>query len=74
MTDAPCSIPAGAGTLVISPGVPQTHSPRMHGVSMRLLRPPTYFDVTDREVEEVASIVPNFYRTRDAQRCTAHDI
>jgi hypothetical protein len=33
-----------------------------------------YFDLTDREVEEVRTIVLAFYQTGHAQRYTAHDI
>jgi dTDP-4-amino-4,6-dideoxygalactose transaminase len=45
-------------------GVPQTHLPWAEELSARLLRLLMYFDLTDQEVEEVASVVLDFYRTR----------
>jgi dTDP-4-amino-4,6-dideoxygalactose transaminase len=57
-----------------SRGVPQTHLPWTEELSARLLRLPMYFDLTERAVEEAASIVLDFYQTRHARRCRAHDI
>jgi hypothetical protein len=50
------------------------HGDRVEELSPRLLRLPMYSDLTDREVEEVASIVLAFYLTRHTRRCIAHDI
>lgn len=44
--------------------VPQTHLPVTEEFSARLLRLPMYFDLTDRDVEDVASSVLAFYRAR----------
>jgi len=41
--------------------------PRTEELSARLLRLPMYFDLNDWEVEEVASTVLDFYRTRHAR-------
>jgi dTDP-4-amino-4,6-dideoxygalactose transaminase len=47
---------------------PQANLKWTDELSARLVRMPMYFDLTDWEVEEVASIVLDFYRTRHAQR------
>ena len=46
--------------------VTQTSLPVTEEVSARLLRLPMYFDLTDRDVDEVASSVLAFYRARHA--------
>ena len=45
-------------------GVSQTSLPVTEDCSARLLRLPMYFDLTDRDVEDVANSVLEFYRTR----------
>jgi dTDP-4-amino-4,6-dideoxygalactose transaminase len=67
-------VPLHSSPFAQSLGVPQTNLPRTDELSARLLRLPMYFDLTDWEVEEVASVVLDFYRTRHARRCIAHDI
>jgi dTDP-4-amino-4,6-dideoxygalactose transaminase len=61
-------VPLHSSPFAQSLGVPQTHLPRTEELSARLLRLPMYFDLTDQEVEEVAGLVLDFYRTRHAQR------
>ncbi|MGH2387712.1 MAG: dTDP-4-amino-4,6-dideoxygalactose transaminase [Chloroflexota bacterium] len=60
-------VPLHSSPFAQSLGVPQTHLPWTEELSARLLRLPMYFDLTDREVDEVAGIVLDFYRTRHAQ-------
>jgi dTDP-4-amino-4,6-dideoxygalactose transaminase len=60
-------VPLHSSPFAQSLGVAQKHLPRTDEVSARLLRLPMYFDLTDREVEEVASIVLDFYQTRQAR-------
>jgi dTDP-4-amino-4,6-dideoxygalactose transaminase len=64
-------VPSHSSPLARPLGVPQGHLPRMDEVRGRLLRFPMYFDLTDEDVEEVASVVLDFYRTRHAQRMDA---
>jgi dTDP-4-amino-4,6-dideoxygalactose transaminase len=61
-------VPLHSSPFAQSFGMPQRHLPNTEELSARLLRLPMYFDLTDREVEEVASVVLDFYRTRHAQR------
>jgi dTDP-4-amino-4,6-dideoxygalactose transaminase len=61
-------VPLHSSPFAQSLGVPQTHLPRTEELSARLLRLPMYFDLTDEEVEEVAGVVLDFYRTRHPQR------
>jgi dTDP-4-amino-4,6-dideoxygalactose transaminase len=61
-------VPLHSSPFARSLGVPQTHLRWTDELSARLLRLPMYFDLTDQEVEEVASRVLDFYRTRHAQR------
>ena len=61
-------VPLHSSPFAQSLGVQQTHLPRTEELSARLLRLPMYFDLTDQEVEEVASLVLDFYRTRHAQK------
>jgi dTDP-4-amino-4,6-dideoxygalactose transaminase len=60
-------VPLHSSPFAQSLGVPQTNLPRTEELSARLLRLPMYFDLTDWEVEEVASMVLDFYRTRHAR-------
>jgi dTDP-4-amino-4,6-dideoxygalactose transaminase len=57
-------VPLHSSPFAQSLGVPQGRLPRTEELSARLLRLPMYFDLTDHEVEEVASAVQDFYRTR----------
>jgi dTDP-4-amino-4,6-dideoxygalactose transaminase len=61
-------VPLHSSPFAQSFGMPQRHLPRTEELSARLLRLPMYFDLTDWEVEAVASVVLDFYRTRHAQR------
>jgi dTDP-4-amino-4,6-dideoxygalactose transaminase len=61
-------VPLHSSPFAKSLGVPQTHLPKTEELSARLLRLPMYYDLTDPEVEEVASSVLDFYRSRHAQR------
>jgi dTDP-4-amino-4,6-dideoxygalactose transaminase len=67
-------VPLHSSPFARSLGVPQTNLPITENLSERLLRLPMYFDLTDQEVEEVASAVLNFYRTRHTRRMRAYDI
>jgi dTDP-4-amino-4,6-dideoxygalactose transaminase len=60
-------VPLHSSPYAQSLGVPHVHLPMTEDLSDRLLRLPMYFDLTDPEVEEVASAVLDFYRTRDDQ-------
>jgi dTDP-4-amino-4,6-dideoxygalactose transaminase len=60
-------VPLHSSPFARSLGIPQTHLPRTEELSARLLRLPMYFDLNDWEVEEVASTVLDFYRTRHAR-------
>jgi dTDP-4-amino-4,6-dideoxygalactose transaminase len=60
-------VPLHSSPFAQSLGIPQTHLPRTEELSARLLRLPMYFDLNDWEVEEVASTVLDFYRTRHAR-------
>jgi dTDP-4-amino-4,6-dideoxygalactose transaminase len=44
--------------------VPQAHLPVTDDTSNRLLRLPMYYDLSDRDVTEVAEAVLGFYRNR----------
>jgi dTDP-4-amino-4,6-dideoxygalactose transaminase len=61
-------VPLHSSPFAKSLGVAQTHLPKTEELSARLLRLPMYYDLTDPEVEEVASSVLDFYRSRHAQR------
>jgi dTDP-4-amino-4,6-dideoxygalactose transaminase len=67
-------VPLHSSPFAQSLGMPLRHLPWTEQLSARLLRLPMYFDLTDWEVEEVASSVLDFYRTPHTRRCTAHDI
>jgi len=58
-------VPLHSSPFARSLGVPQASLPVTEDSSSRLLRLPMYFDLTDREVAEVASCVLDFYRNRD---------
>jgi dTDP-4-amino-4,6-dideoxygalactose transaminase len=60
-------VPLHSSPFAQSLGIPQTHLPRTEELSARLLRLPMYFDLNDSEVEDVASTVLDFYRTRHAR-------
>jgi dTDP-4-amino-4,6-dideoxygalactose transaminase len=60
-------VPLHSSPFAQSLGIPQTRLPRTEELSARLLRLPMYFDLNDWEVEEVANMVLDFYRTRRAQ-------
>jgi dTDP-4-amino-4,6-dideoxygalactose transaminase len=60
-------VPLHSSPFAQSLGVPEQHLPRTDELSARLLRLPMYFDLTDQEVEEVASLVLDFYRTHHAR-------
>jgi dTDP-4-amino-4,6-dideoxygalactose transaminase len=60
-------VPLHSSPFAQSLGIPQTHLPWTEDLSARLLRLPMYFDLNDWEVEEVASTVLDFYRTRHAR-------
>jgi dTDP-4-amino-4,6-dideoxygalactose transaminase len=60
-------VPLHSSPFAQSLGLPQKHLPRTDEVSARLLRLPMYFDLTDQEVDEVASLVLDFYQTRHAR-------
>jgi dTDP-4-amino-4,6-dideoxygalactose transaminase len=59
-------VPLHSSPFAQSLGVPPTHLPVTDELSARLLRLPMYFDLTDRDVEEVANSVLDFYRARHA--------
>ncbi len=61
-------VPLHSSPFARSLGVPLAHLPRTEELSARLLRLPMYFDLTDQEVEEVASVVLDFYRTYQVQK------
>lgn len=60
-------VPLHTSPFARSLGVPQQSLPRTEELSTRLLRLPMYFDLTDQEVEEVAGVVLDFYRTHHGQ-------
>ena len=55
-------VPLHSSPFARSLGVPQVSLPVTDDVSSRLLRLPMYFDLTDREVAQVAGAVLDFYR------------
>lgn len=57
-------VPLHSSPFARSLGVPQASLPVTEDSSSRLLRLPMYFDLTDREVAEVAGSVLDFYRNR----------
>jgi dTDP-4-amino-4,6-dideoxygalactose transaminase len=57
-------VPLHSSPFARSLGTPQTNLPVTDELSARLLRLPMYFDLTDWEVEEVANLVLDFYRSR----------
>jgi dTDP-4-amino-4,6-dideoxygalactose transaminase len=57
-------VPLHSSPVARSLGTPQTNLPITDELSARLLRLPIYFDLTDWDVEEVASLVLDFYQSR----------
>ncbi|KAA1252044.1 dTDP-4-amino-4,6-dideoxygalactose transaminase [Mycobacterium simiae] len=57
-------VPLHSSPFAHSLGMPQRNLPRTDELSARLVRLPMYFDLSDQDVEEVASIVLDFYQTR----------
>lgn len=57
-------VPLHTSPFAHSLALPPKHLPQTEDLSRRLLRLPMYFDLTDPQVEEVASVVLDFYRTR----------
>ena len=57
-------VPLHSSPFARSFGVPQASLPETDDASSRLLRLPMYFDLTDRQVAEVADSVLEFYRNR----------
>lgn len=60
-------VPLHSSPFAQSLGVQQAQLPRTEELSARLLRLPMFFDLTNQEVDEVASLVLDFYETRYAQ-------
>ena len=60
-------VPLHSSPFAQSLGVRQMRLPNTDELSARLLRLPMYFDLTNQEVEEVASLVLDFYETRFAR-------
>ncbi|PBA31088.1 dTDP-4-amino-4,6-dideoxygalactose transaminase [Mycobacterium intracellulare] len=60
-------VPLHSSPFAQSLGVPPKHLPNTEELSARLLRLPMHFDLTDQQIEDVASAVFDFYRTRHAQ-------
>lgn len=60
-------VPLHSSPFARSLGVPQASLPVTEDASSRLLRLPMYFDLTDREVAEIAETVLDFYRNRSSQ-------
>lgn len=60
-------VPLHSSPFARSIGVPQTKLPITEDTSDRLLRLPVYFDLSDREVEEVADRVLDFYSSKDGR-------
>ena len=60
-------VPLHSSPFARSLGTPQTNLPRTEELSARLVRLPMYYDLTDPEVEEVANVVLDFFRTRHGQ-------
>jgi len=58
-------VPLHSSPFARSIGVPQTSLPITDDASSRLLRLPMYFDLTDRDVAEVAAAVLDFYHLKD---------
>lgn len=61
-------VPLHSSPFAQSLGIPQMNLPITEELSSRLLRLPMYFDLTDEEVDEVASLVLDFYRDRIVQK------
>jgi dTDP-4-amino-4,6-dideoxygalactose transaminase len=57
-------VPLHSSPFARSLGVPQQHLPVTDDLSSRLLRMPMYFDLTDRDVTEVARTVLDFYQQK----------
>jgi dTDP-4-amino-4,6-dideoxygalactose transaminase len=55
-------VPLHSSPFAISLGLPQPHLPVTDDTSSRLLRLPMYYDLSDRDVTEVASSVLDFYK------------
>ncbi len=58
-------VPLHSAPFARSLGVPQASLPVTEDVSSRLLRLPMYFDLTDRDVAEVAAAVLGYYREKE---------
>jgi dTDP-4-amino-4,6-dideoxygalactose transaminase len=59
-------VPLHSSPFAQSLGLPQMHLPVTDDLSARLLRLPMYYDLKDRDVEEVANSVLDFYGVRRA--------
>lgn len=57
-------VPLHSSPFAKSLGVPQSALPVTDDISSRLLRLPMYYDLTDREVAEVAEALLRFYKAR----------
>ena len=57
-------VPLHSSPFAKSLGVPQSDLPVTDDTSSRLLRLPMYYDLSDREVTEVAEAVLDFYKNR----------
>ncbi|WP_232001806.1 dTDP-4-amino-4,6-dideoxygalactose transaminase [Mycobacterium sp. 852014-52450_SCH5900713] len=56
-------VPLHTSPFAQSLGLPRKYLPKTEELSARLLRLPMYFDLADKEVEEVANAVLDFYQT-----------
>jgi dTDP-4-amino-4,6-dideoxygalactose transaminase len=56
-------VPLHSSPFARSLGVPQVNLPVTDDASSRLLRLPMYFDLTDRDVTEIAGTILDFYRS-----------
>ena len=57
-------VPLHSSPFAKSLGVPQADLPVTDDTSRRLLRLPMYYDLSDRDVTEVAETVLDFYKNR----------
>ncbi len=57
-------VPLHSSPFAKSLGLPMPDLPVTDNMSSRLLRPPMYYDLSDREVAEVAEAVLDFYKTK----------
>jgi dTDP-4-amino-4,6-dideoxygalactose transaminase len=60
-------VPLHSSPFAKSLGLPELHLPVTDEMSSRLLRLPVYYDLSDRDVTEVAEAVIGFYEGRKAQ-------